>query len=137
MIKRNNLISRVLQLNIVLSMLLFFSCKEEKMLSEADFLGKWKLSQIVVDGNVKALTQHEMDSLLNFKQIGILELSGHAGIVQRSGWNYDDGMLNIAIHLPASYYIQQITETNLELKRLDFVNGNTISTTTTHFIKAE
>jgi hypothetical protein len=46
-------------------------------------------------------------------------------------------MLNIAIHLPASYYVQQITATDMELKRLDFVNGNNISTTTTHFLKTE
>jgi len=137
MVKNNSLIRKVFQFNIIMIMLLLVACKEDKISTEADFLGKWKLTQIVVDGNQKILTINEMDSMLYFKQIGILELSGHAGILQRSGWNYKDGMLNIAIHLPASYYVQQITDTDMELKRLDFVNGNNISTTTTHFLKTE
>lgn len=136
MIERNNMIGKIFRINVIITIiLLLVNCKENKIQTDADFLGKWKLSKIVVDGNQKTLTQNEADSTLNFKQIGIVELTGHSGILQRSGWNYRDGMLNIAIHLPASYYVNEISETDMELKRLDFVNGNIISVTTTHFIK--
>lgn len=130
--------NNAIRLNImVLVVLLFAACKDEKVLTGNDFLGKWKLTKIDVDGNAKTLTANELDSTLYFKQIGILELNGYSKILKRSGWNYQDGMLNIAIHLPASYYVEEITGTDMVLKRLDFVNGNNISTTTTHFLRTE
>lgn len=136
--KQKNLIRKALQLAIATMIVVFFAaCNEEKIQTEADFIGKWKLTQIKVDGIEKALTVSEMDSTIYFRQIGILELNGYSKILQRSGWNYKDGMLNIAIHLPASYYVQEITNTDMELKRLDFVNGNNISTTVTHFMRTE
>lgn len=136
MAKQNNWIGMVFRINIIVTIiLLLVTCKDNKMQTEADLLGEWQLSRIVVDGNQKSLTLNETDSTLNFKQIGILELSGHSGVTQRSGWNFKDGVLNIAVHLPASYYVNEITDTDMELKRLDFANGNNISITTTHFVK--
>lgn len=138
MVIPQKMIHKAFQLTVGIMLLLFYvSCKEEKLQTEADFIGKWKLTEISVDGVDKVLSVSEMDSTLYFKQIGILELNGYSKVLQRSGWNYQDGMLNIAIHLPASYYVQEITNTDLELKRLDFVNGNTISTTVTHFLRTE
>jgi len=138
MVKYKTVINKVFKLNFIVFVVVFFAaCKEEKILTDTNFLGKWKLTKMEVDGNVKSLTTNEMDSTLSFNQIGIMELSGYSNIQKRSGWNYSNGMLNISIHLPASYYVQEITEADMVLKRLDFVNGNSISTTVTHFQRTE
>lgn len=123
--------------NLLIILLLFCACSKEQLRSDGDFLGKWRLTKVTVNGNDKILTVSELDSTLYFKQIGIMELNGHSQNLQRSGWSYNDGILNIAIHLPASYYVQELTDTDMELKRLDFANGNNISTTITHFQRTQ
>ncbi len=103
----------------ILLMLLSFSCTEEPGIDQ-DLLGVWVLSEQTVDGSDLALSACEKQSFIEFQEDNFCILfEGCTGDSIFSGWNYKYEMINIAVLLPAAFYIESLDAISLVIKRND------------------
>lgn len=107
-----------------------YSCRQEDQLSQQIFMGEWKLVSSEVNGEALEVP----DSTLCFVQEGIMLLCGKNDTV-RSGWHYENDLLYISKHLPASYRVEQIDASNMTISRLDFGKPDIILQTRSTFLK--
>jgi hypothetical protein len=100
-------------------------------------IGTWHQTSKTIDGIAAVKDSSRLLMQINQSQICILCDSSHTAvtsnkIVKRSGWSYTNGLLNIAIDLPASWK-PTTTEQTLMLERIDFKTDGGISKTVVAF----
>jgi Lipocalin-like domain len=107
-------------LTLCLFTLMVFSCKKEDDNTESALIGKWILVDKMVDNSAVALTDCEKQSTITFQADNISYLfDACANKTTNSGWNYKDGMLDISDYLPVAFYIEQLDNTSLKIRRND------------------
>ena len=100
-------------------------------------VGTWHQTSKTIDGNPATKDSTRLLMQINSTQICILcDSSAQAikakTIINRSGWSYTGGLLNIAIDLPASW--TPVVDTgSLSIQRLDFNQAGGITKTTLKF----
>jgi hypothetical protein len=114
-----------------------FSCQKEEAGIEDQLIGKWTLTDKTVAGVPVILTDCEKLSAIEFRNNSCLLLDGCAGDTANSGWNYKYGMLNLSVHLPAAYYIDQLDETVLQLSRKDISQEGQLQVTLLSYRKGQ
>jgi len=97
-----------------------FSCSNEDRSTEERLAGKWILADRKVDSVTVTLSECEMQSYIEF-QVNNLCVIHDACLAEstNSGWSYQNGMLNISAHLPAAWYIDQLDDAVLMIRRND------------------
>lgn len=108
---------------------IFCSCQQEDP-AQQYFMGEWKLVSSEINNQVVDVP----DSSLCFIQEGIMLLCGQKDTI-RSGWNYENNILYISKHLPASYQVEHIDQHNMTISRLDFGQPDIIIQTRSTFLK--
>jgi len=107
-------------LTLCLFTLAVYSCKKEDDNTESALIGKWILVDKMVDNSSVALTDCEKLSTITFQADNISYLlNACANKTTNSGWNYKDGMLDISEYLPVAFYIEQLDNTTLKIRRND------------------
>ena len=123
-------------LTLCLLILLVFSCKKEEENLEIQLTGKWSLTEKSVDNIPVTLSACEKESYLDLQeknQCVIYNACSDESI--NSGWNYKDEMLNISEYLPAAFYIEQLDNTSLKLKRNDISSEGNLQVTFLQYSK--
>ena len=100
-------------------------------------VGTWHQTSKTIDGNSATKDSTRLLMQINANQICILCDSSSAAIkaksiINRSGWSYTGGLLNIAIDLPASW-TPVVDSNSLSIRRLDFNQAGVITKTTLTF----
>lgn len=112
------------------------SCKKEDAGIEDQIIGKWVLTEKTVDNAPAMLSDCEKQSTIEFQVYNICLLyDGCTDKTTNSGWNYKDGMLNISKHLPAAYYIEQLDNASLKIRRNDISPSGTLQKTILLYVK--
>lgn len=107
-------------LTFCLLALAVFSCKKEDNNTESLLIGKWILVDKMVDNSAVSLSDCEKLSTITFQADNICYLyNACANKTTNSGWSYKDGMLNISEYLPAAFYIDQLDNASLKIRRSD------------------
>lgn len=117
----------------------FTACQKDSTADESigNVAGTWHQISQTKDGIAVAKDSSRLLLQINKNQICVLCDSSFAAvkakaIVSRSGWSYTEGLLNIAIDLPASW--TPIVDSNsLSLQRVDFNSDGTLSKTILKF----
>lgn len=111
---------------ILLVVLVSFSCSKDEQNEDELLVGTWQMLRKTVDGTTDqsdAVTKTFMEISSN----GILRYyKGESGVTTRSGWSYKDNMLNIAIFMPAGFYIDEMDQNALSLRKMDLQNDKII-----------
>jgi hypothetical protein len=114
------------------------SCQKEAVDDmSTKIVGTWHQTSKTIDGNPATKDSTRLLMQINSIQICILcDSSAQAiktnTIINRSGWSYTGGLLNIAIDLPASW-TPVVDATSLSIQRLDFNQAGGITKTTLKF----
>jgi len=107
-------------LTFCLLALVVYSCKKDDDNTESALIGKWILVDKMVDNSTVVLTDCEKLSTITFEADNISYLFDACGNKTiNSGWNYKDGMLDISDYLPVAFYIEQLDNTTLKIRRND------------------
>lgn len=113
-----------------------FSCEKDATSIEDQLIGKWKLSEKTVGSVPVVLSDCEKSSTVEFRvNNSCLLYNACTDDSTNSGWNYKYEMLNISEHLPAAYYIQQLDNTALIVKRKDIVANGELQVTVLSYLK--
>ncbi len=114
-----------------------FACdKEEKESIEELLTGVWVLTEKTIDGQSVTLSDCEKESTIEFLDNNICILyDGCEETTINSGWNYKYDMLNIAVHLPAAYYVEHIDKSSLEISRYDLASEGELMLTIFSYLK--
>lgn len=97
-----------------------FSCTKEEAGIEDQITGKWKLTEKTVGEVPVVLSDCEKLNTIEFQLNNFcLIYDGCKEDTTNSGWNYKYEMLNISVQLPAAYYIDQLDEALLKIRRKD------------------
>jgi hypothetical protein len=125
---------------IVPFLLLVFSLagctKEDDDNTETRLMGLWMLNSKTIDGATVSLSDCEKLSSVNLQEFNLCVLyDGCTEISQNSGWSYNHEMLNIALHLPAAYVIDELTDQNLVLSRQDITDQGQLQVTVLSYSK--
>jgi hypothetical protein len=114
------------------------SCQKEAVDDmSTKIVGTWHQTSKTIDGNPATKDSTRLLMQINSTQICILcDSSAQAiktnSIINRSGWSYTGGLLNIAIDLPASW-TPVVDSNSLSIRRLDFNQAGGITKTTLTF----
>lgn len=110
--------------------------KEEDDNTETRLMGLWVLNSKTVDGASVSLSDCEKQSSIDLQEFNICILyDGCADSSQNSGWSYNHEMLNIALHLPAAYFIDELTDQNLVISRQDISDQGQLQVTVHSYSK--
>ncbi|HAM97095.1 MAG TPA: hypothetical protein DCQ26_00635 [Marinilabiliales bacterium] len=122
----------------IISLFVAFSCNDA---SEDDvtakLIGTWQQTSRTVDGTPATLDSTRLVVQINNNSICVLYDSSYTAIstnkvLIRSGWSYNNGLLNIAVDLPASWAVNA-NDNGLGMDRVDFKQDGTIAKTSIHF----
>jgi hypothetical protein len=117
-------------LTFCLLALTVFSCKKEDNNTESQLIGKWILVDKMVDNSAVTLSDCEKLSTITFQADNISYLyDACADKTVNSGWNYKDGMLDISEYLPAAFYIDQLDNALLKIRRSDITSQGSLQVT--------
>lgn len=111
-----------------------FTCKKEEPGFEELLVGKWILTDKIIDNVPATLSDCEKQGSIEFLANSLCIL--HNACMDEStnsGWSYKDGMLNISRHLPAAYYIELLDDTSLKIRRNDITPAGSLQVTVTHY----
>jgi hypothetical protein len=123
-------------LTLCLFTLAVYSCKKEDDNTESALIGKWILVDKMVDNSAVALTDCEKQSTITFQADNISYLfDACANKTTNSGWNYKDGMLDISDYLPVAFYIEQLDNTSLKIRRNDISPQGSLQVTILGYAK--
>lgn len=121
---------------IMFFLFLVSSCAEEEPGIAEQLLGIWELTGKSIDNQPVTLSDCEQLSTLEFQEYNLcIMYDGCAGDSIYSGWNYTYDMLNIAALLPAGYYIEQLEENSLVIKRNDLTVEGDLQETVLSYIR--
>jgi hypothetical protein len=110
--------------------------KEEDDNTESRLVGLWVLDSKTVDGEAVLLSSCEKQNSIDLQEFNLCVLyDGCTESSQNSGWSYSHEMLNIALHLPASYFIDELTEQNMVLSRQDITDQGQLQVTVLSYNK--
>lgn len=130
---------KALALKIVcLSLLLttVFSCTKEDDNTEAMLIGTWTLTEKTLDNTPVVLSDCEKLSYIEIREKNICILYDDClSKTTNSGWNYKSAMLNISEYLPAAFYIEQLDNSSLVLKRNDISTEGNLQVTILFYSK--
>ena len=97
-----------------------FSCEKDDENIDIQLVGKWKLSEKIVDNSTAALSDCEKQSTLELKEKNLCLLYDACNDLSiNSGWSYKFDMLNISEYLPVAFYVDQVDKSSLMLRRND------------------
>jgi hypothetical protein len=114
-----------------------FSCTKDDTGTEELLVGKWVLTARSVDDLPNTLTECELKSDMEFRANSICVLFDACTVKSvNSGWSYRYGMLNISQHLPAAYYIDQLDESVLRIRRNDITAAGILQVTVLTYSRA-
>jgi hypothetical protein len=124
---------------VLMFLLLIVSCEKDSTDDDqiARMIGTWHQVSRSIDGTTVQKDSTRLVMQIDENNICILcdstsTATKAKNILKRSGWSYNNGLLNIAIDLPASWKIT--SETNkLSLERLDFNQTGNITKTVIGF----
>lgn len=121
---------------LTLFMLFAISCAEEEPGIDDQLLGTWELTGKSIDNQPVTLSACEQLNTLEFQEYNLCILyDGCTGDSIFSGWNYTYDMLNIAALLPAGYYIEQLDDSSLVIKRNDLTDAGELQETVLSYIR--
>lgn len=110
-------------LKVFVSILLAFglsSCEDEKDPS-ADFLGTWKINQIIINDLDQALTGCEQNATLTFEEYNLCKHYNECTDTKTNdSWNYTNNTININSLLPVTFEVEDVSSSKLELITYDF-----------------
>jgi hypothetical protein len=110
--------------------------KEDDDNTETRLLGLWMLNSKTIDGSGVSLSDCEKRSSVNLQEFNLCILyDGCSETSQNSGWSYKHEMLNIALHFPAAYYIDELTTQSLVLSRQDITDQGQLQVTVLSYSK--
>jgi hypothetical protein len=113
-----------------------FSCKKADVNTEDQLIAKWMLTDKTVDNNPVLLNDCEKRSSLEFQASNFCLLyDACADATTNSGWNYKYEMLNISELLPAAFYIEQVDNSVLKLRRKDISPEGKLQVTVLSYVK--
>jgi hypothetical protein len=116
--------------------LVSISCAKEESGIGDQLIGHWKLTAKSIDNLPVSLSACEQQNGIIFQENNIcLLIDGCTGDTANSGWNYKDEMLNISIHLPAAYYVDQVDEATLKIRRKDISPEGNLQVTLLSYLK--
>lgn len=115
-----------------------FSCKKDNVSIEDQLIKKWILTEQTVGGAPFTLSDCEKKSSIEFQPNNFCLLyNACTNETTNSGWNYKSGMLNVSEILPAAFYIEQLDETILKIKRNDISAEGNLQVTVLTYTKSE
>lgn len=116
--------------------LLTAACTDEEIGIEDQLIGIWTLSEKTVDDVPVSLSDCEKLSTIEFQEYNFCILyDACAGDSINSGWSYRYEMLNIAELLPVAFYINEITDNALVIKRNDITSQGELQSTIQSYLK--
>ena len=127
----------------LLSLIILFttySCEKNSTDDESlKFYGTWRQTFRAIDDVSTTLDSTRLIIQINSNNICILYDSSYASIASdkviiRSGWSYNNGLLNIAVDIPASWTVT-VNNGNMNMERIDFSSEGEIVTTTLQYQK--
>ncbi len=100
------------------------NCSKEKDDNTMELLiATWILTSHTIDGNEQLANDCEKRHNIDLKPQNLCTLyNGCTQLSSSSGWSYKNEMLNIAVHLPAAYFIESIDKNSLILGRYDITS---------------
>jgi len=117
-------------LTFCLLALAVFSCKKEDNNIESQLIGKWILVDKMVDNSPVTLSDCEKLSTIELQANNICLLYDACGNKKiNSGWNFKDDMLNISEYLPVAFYIEQLDNASLKIRRSDIAPQGSLQVT--------
>jgi len=122
---------------VILSTLL--SCEKDSSDETLKFYGTWRQTSRVIDDIPTTLDSTRLIIQINSNNICVLYDSTIAAIssdevITRSGWSYNNGLLNIAVDIPASWQVNA-SDTELNMERIDFNQDGAIMRTSIQYEK--
>jgi len=112
------------------------SCAKDESGIGDQLTGHWKLTAKSIDNVPVTLSECEKQSAIIFQVNNIcLLIDGCTNDTTNSGWNYKYDMLNISQHLPAAYYVDQVDETTLNIRRNDISPEGNLQVTLLSYLK--
>lgn len=114
---------------VLLMVLLIFgvSCSKEENV-ENQLAGTWQQVELSVDG-VVVNDEFVAQTYMQFNSNGIMRYyDGETATTTRSGWSFKDDMLNIAIFMPTGFYVDDIGNSSMTLRRVDFQEAKLVTT---------
>ena len=112
------------------------ACQKDDPGIEESLAGIWTLSEKTVDSEPVTLPECELQGTIEFRADNICLLyDACTGKTTNSGWDYKYGMLNISEHLPAAWYIDELDEGSLKIRRKDISQTGLLETTVLVYIK--
>ncbi|TSA37630.1 MAG: hypothetical protein D4R64_05395 [Porphyromonadaceae bacterium] len=123
-------------LTLCILTLVAFSCNKEDPGIADQLIGKWTLTDKTVGNDPVILSDCEKRSTIEFQVNNFCLLyDACTGDTTNSGWNYKYEMLNISVHLPAAYYIEQLDNTDLKVRRNDISPSGDLQVTVLSYSK--
>lgn len=117
-------------LTFCLLTLAVFSCKKEDNTTESQLIGKWILVDKMVDNSAVTLSDCEKMSTITFQADNNSYLyDGCGNKTSNSGWVYKNGMLSLSEYLPAAFYIDQLDNASLKIRRSDISSQGSLQVT--------
>lgn len=124
--KRNYLF---LSLLLTMFLLIGTACSDDNDGPEQQIVGAWQLETITVDGIPQPIGA-ETAQVINLKQSRVFKrYYTERKITKIGGWSYTADMLNISLDMPAAYYVESVSGTELKLRRLDFNDEGKVAIT--------
>lgn len=123
---------------VILSTVL--SCEKDSSGDEVlKFYGTWRQTSRVIDDTPTTLDSTRLIIQINSNNICVLYDSTIAAVssdevITRSGWSYNNGLLNIAVDIPASWQVSA-SDTELDMERIDFNQDGAIMRTSIQYKK--
>ena len=121
--------------------LMFTACESDTTDTDTikNLIGTWSQTSRSIDGTLSIKDSTRLLFQINSNNICVLCDSSAASvkaktIVKRSGWNYNSGLFNLAIDMPASW-IARPGATTLTLERSDFKTDGSVSKTILTFTR--
>ena len=115
-----------------------FSCKKDNVSIEDQLINNWILTEKTVGGAPFTLIDCEKKSSIDFQANNFCLLyNACTNETTNSGWNYKSGMLNVSEILPAAFYIEQLDDTILKIKRNDISADGNLQVTVLTYTKSE
>jgi hypothetical protein len=139
-IQRFRLLNKLLSLIVFLIFIIVTSsCNDEDMENNisSKLTGTWQQISRTVDGVPSTIDSTRLIMQINSDKICVLHDSSYAAIstnkiLIRSGWDFSNGLLNIAVDLPASWTVNA-SDNSLGMERIDFKQDGTLAKTSLNF----
>ena len=111
-------------------------CTGEEPGIEDQLIGKWTLTGKTIGDVPVVLTDCEKSGSVEFRaNNACLLVNACTADSVNSGWNYKYDMLNISAHLPAAYYIDQLDESALTVRRNDITAEGNLQVTLLSYVR--